>query len=271
MSVRTTSQGHPGHPAGDLGREPCATPRRREEASAERASTERVDESACDGPGASGQRTDRARLIVDHIEAIYALIYAGVGNRVEAEELTSRVFDLAAPCLGRCCDGPRPARHGLPKHEHDPNGGYSVAHARSARRSHPPAAARPRARGTDVSLSAEPECPRDRGHAAGDGRRGQGAGLPRPQAGGGARTDHVVAPRRRSTRGATWSSARGQALSVRPCIGAAAHLLATRYGSRWAHNSPATTLTAVRSAPVRPCTCLGMRALRNLQKRVECF
>jgi DNA-directed RNA polymerase specialized sigma24 family protein len=30
------------------------------------------------------------------------LIYAGVGNRVEAEELTSRVFDLAAPCLGRC-------------------------------------------------------------------------------------------------------------------------------------------------------------------------
>jgi DNA-directed RNA polymerase specialized sigma24 family protein len=102
MSVRSTSRGHPGHPAGDLGREPCATPRRREEASAERASTERVDESACDGPGASGQRTDRARLIVDHIEAIYALIYAGVGNRVEAEELTSRVFDLAAPCLGRC-------------------------------------------------------------------------------------------------------------------------------------------------------------------------
>src|SRR5258707_7309975 len=102
MSVRSTSRGHPGHPAGDLGREPCATPRRREEASAERASTERVDESACDGPGGSGQRTDRARLIVDHIEAIYALIYAGVGNRVEAEELTSRVFDLAAPCLGRC-------------------------------------------------------------------------------------------------------------------------------------------------------------------------
>src|SRR5258706_1209987 len=102
MSVRSTSRGHPGHPAGDLGREPCATPRRREEASAERASTERVDESACDGPGASGQRTDRARLIVDHIEAIYALIYAGVGNRVEAEELTSRAVDLAAPCRRGC-------------------------------------------------------------------------------------------------------------------------------------------------------------------------
>jgi RNA polymerase sigma-70 factor (ECF subfamily) len=102
MSMRSTPQGYPGHPAGDLGREPCATPRRREEASAERAPTERVDESACDDPGASGQRTDRARLLVDHIEAIYALIYARVGNRVEAEELTSRVFDLAAPCLGRC-------------------------------------------------------------------------------------------------------------------------------------------------------------------------
>jgi DNA-directed RNA polymerase specialized sigma24 family protein len=105
MSVRSTSQGHSGHsghPAGDPGRQPCAKPRRREEASAERAATEPVDDSACDGLGGSGQRTDRARLLVDHIEAIYALIYAGVGNRVEAEELTSRVFDLAAPCLGHC-------------------------------------------------------------------------------------------------------------------------------------------------------------------------
>src|SRR5262249_37713828 len=107
MSVRSTSQAHPEHPAGDIGREPCQTPERRKVTSAERASTEGestgpLDESACDDLEASSQRTDQARLIVGHIEAIYTLIYAGVGNRVEAEELTSRVFDLAAPSLGRC-------------------------------------------------------------------------------------------------------------------------------------------------------------------------
>lgn len=90
------------HPAGDLGHEPCETPRRREEAPTERASPECADASERGDPGASSQRADRARLLVDHIDAIYTLIYAGVGNHPEAEELTSRVFDLAAPCVGRC-------------------------------------------------------------------------------------------------------------------------------------------------------------------------
>ena len=87
---------------------PCERPRRSEEASAERASARSVDASEYDGPRASGQRTDRVRrgrLIVEHINAIYTLIYAGVGNRPEAEELTFHVFALASPCLGRCTPG----------------------------------------------------------------------------------------------------------------------------------------------------------------------
>jgi DNA-directed RNA polymerase specialized sigma24 family protein len=108
MSVCSTLPGHRGHPAGALGCEPYETPRRREEASAERASTERDDASECDGPRASDQQTDRGhqgRLIIEHIEAIYSLIYAGVGNRPEAEELTSRTFLMTSPCVGRCTPG----------------------------------------------------------------------------------------------------------------------------------------------------------------------
>src|SRR5215472_1649332 len=105
MSMCSTLPAQRGYPAGVLGREPCESPQRSDEASAERASARPVDASECDGPRASDQRTDRVhrgQLIVEHINAIYTLIYAGVGNRPEAEELTSRVFALASPCLGRC-------------------------------------------------------------------------------------------------------------------------------------------------------------------------
>ena len=111
MSVCSTLPQHRGPRTGDLARESREQPRRRaevSEVSAERALPERLDASARDGPGAdaapgaSGQHTNRAHHIADHIDAVYSLIYAGVGNRAEAEELTSRVFDQATPCLGRC-------------------------------------------------------------------------------------------------------------------------------------------------------------------------
>lgn len=46
--------------------------------------------------------TDRERLLPEHIESIYRLIYASVGNREEAEDLTTRVFMTASQHIGRC-------------------------------------------------------------------------------------------------------------------------------------------------------------------------
>lgn len=100
MSLHSTL---PGHPAGEIGCEPCETPRRRQEVSAERALIGRPNENEAkwDAPKASDQRTGRKRILAEHIDAIYTFIYARVGNRTEAEELTSRVFDRAAPRLER--------------------------------------------------------------------------------------------------------------------------------------------------------------------------
>ncbi len=100
MSLHSTL---PGHPAGEIGCEPCETPRRRQEAPAERALIGRANENEAkwDAPKASDQRTGRKRVLAEHIDAIYTFIYARVGNRAEAEELTSRVFDRAAPRLER--------------------------------------------------------------------------------------------------------------------------------------------------------------------------
>lgn len=50
---------------------------------------------------ATALSTDRERLLPDHIESIYRLIYASVGNREEAEDLTSRVFMTASQHIGR--------------------------------------------------------------------------------------------------------------------------------------------------------------------------